>query len=141
LIDHDEAAPASAVLLLVVPSIEFRWASINGVHRLSIQGEQEGAKNLHAKKFDASQRAIIAARLRPFYDKLAKERQLRKPADFVVQKVAQQDQSDQHRIYSLAEEREAFDRKKARDEAGKAAITKVTLISLHRNGANGKRCR
>jgi len=33
------------------------------------------AKNLHAKKFDASQRAVIAARLRPFYDAQAKERQ------------------------------------------------------------------
>jgi hypothetical protein len=32
------------------------------------------AKNLHAKKFDAGQRAIIAARLRPFYDKLAKRK-------------------------------------------------------------------
>jgi hypothetical protein len=59
----------------------------------------------------------------------------------VVQKVAQRDQSDQHRIYSLAEEREAFDRKKARDEAGKVATKKVTKISLHRNGANGRRCR
>jgi|LakMenEpi03Aug12_release.lakeMendotaPanAssembly.Ray.scaffolds.fasta_scaffold56827_3 protein gp37 len=83
------------------------------------------AKNLHAKKFDAGQRAIIAARLRPFYDKLAKDRQVASGEQFgrgtkVVQKVAQP-MSDQHRIYSLAEEREAFDRKKARDEAGKAA--------------------
>jgi hypothetical protein len=51
-------------------------------------------------------------------------KQLRKPADFVVQKVAQQDQSDQHRIYTPAEDSEAFDRKKARDEAGKAATKK-----------------
>jgi hypothetical protein len=112
------------------------------VSGLSIQGEQEGAKNLHAKKFDASQRAIIAARLRPFYDKLAKDRQLASlKQNAVVQKVAQRDQSDQHRIYTPAEEREAFDRKKARDEAGKAATKKVTKISLQRNGANGTRCR
>jgi hypothetical protein len=32
------------------------------------------AKNLHAKKFDAGQRAIIAARLRPFYDEQADNR-------------------------------------------------------------------
>ncbi len=96
---------------------------------------EQVAKNLHAKKFGASQRAIIAARLRPFYDKLAKDRQGNR--NDLVQKIAQ---SDQHRIYSLAEEREAFDRKKARDEAGKAATKKVTQISLHSNGANGRRC-
>jgi protein gp37 len=62
------------------------------------------AKNLHAKKFDASQRAVIAARLRPFYDEEAKMRQVRKPADSVVEKVPPQN-----------------DQFKARDAAGTAA--------------------
>ncbi len=112
----------------MLPSIEFRWASINAVPRLSIQGEQEGAKNLHAKKFGASQRAIIAARLRPFYDEQAKERyeatvgRPKKDDDKLVQKVAP--------ITA-----------KSRDAAGKAATKKVTKISLQSNGENGRRCR
>jgi len=61
------------------------------------------AKNLHAKKFDASQRAVIAARLRPFYDAQAKERQIRKPADSVQEKVPEQNNQQ------------------ARDAAGKVA--------------------
>lgn len=60
------------------------------------------AKNLHAKKFDASQRAIIGNRLRPFYDAQAKDRQIRKPSDSVVEKIPPQTS-------------------KARDDAGKAA--------------------
>lgn len=47
------------------------------------------ANNLHAKKFDASQRAVIAARLRPFYDQAAKARQgTRTDLGNIPQKVA-----------------------------------------------------
>jgi protein gp37 len=67
------------------------------------------AKNLHAKKFDAGQRAIIAARLRPFYDEQAKQRQLatlKQNNDnfIVVEKVPQREQES-----------------RARDAAGNAA--------------------
>jgi hypothetical protein len=62
------------------------------------------ASNLHAKKFSTDQKAMIAARLRPYYEVRAKERQRESGGDVrnkkVVQKVAQP---------------------KARDEAGKAA--------------------
>ena len=50
----------------------------------------------------ASQRAMIAERLRPFYDAQAKKRQIRKPTDSVQQQIA--DQNSQ-----------------ARSEAGRAA--------------------
>jgi len=71
------------------------------------------AKNLHAKKFNASQRAMIAERLRPFYDAQAKKRQIRKPADSVVQEVAQQNT-------------------KARSEAGRAAGVNHTYVDQAR---------
>lgn len=52
--------------------------------------------NLHSKKYDASQRSMIAQRLRPFYDAQAKARQVRKPADSVPEKIpGQRDSRDQ----------------------------------------------
>jgi protein gp37 len=69
------------------------------------------AKNLHAKKFSASQRAIIAARLMPLYEEQAKQRQIASGGDkkseeskSVVQKVAP-----------------PIEKSKARADAGRAA--------------------
>jgi protein gp37 len=66
------------------------------------------AKNLHAKKFDASQRGMIAARLRPFYDKQAKDRY-----DATVGRPKKDDDKSVEKIPPITA--------KARDEAGKAA--------------------
>ncbi len=61
------------------------------------------AGNLHAKKFDASQKAVIAARLMPFYAEKAKERM--------------EAGNNQHTKRPV----EKIPQGKARDEAGKAA--------------------
>jgi protein gp37 len=53
------------------------------------------ASNLHAKKFDANQKAMIGAGLLPFYEAQAKERQIRKPTNSVVEKIPQQKSRDQ----------------------------------------------
>jgi len=60
------------------------------------------AKNQHSKKFTASVASMIAHELKPFYAERAKERQIRKSVDSVVEKIPQQNHSA-----------------KARDEAGK----------------------
>jgi protein gp37 len=52
------------------------------------------ADNLLSKKFDASQRAIVAADLSPYYERQAKERQIRKTADSVPEKVPEQSKQD-----------------------------------------------
>ena len=66
------------------------------------------ASNLHAKKFNSSQKAVIAARLMPFYSERAKERQreqakINQPQNQKVEKIPLSEKS------------------KARDEAGAAA--------------------
>jgi hypothetical protein len=71
----------------------------------------------HAKKFDASQKAVIASRLMPFYKQAAKERQVRKSADSVVEKIPPQ-------------------KTKARDEAGKAAGVNGRYVDMDWMDAN-----
>ena len=61
------------------------------------------ASNLHAKKFSTDQKAMIAARLRPYYEKQAKERM--------------EAGNNQHTKRPV----EKIPQGKARDEAGKAA--------------------
>lgn len=48
------------------------------------------SKNLHRRQLTASQRAMVAARAREFYDKQAKERQVRKPAGSVPENLPEQ---------------------------------------------------
>jgi hypothetical protein len=65
--------------------------------------------HLHAKKFDASQKAMIASRLMPFYSLAAKERQL---------SGLKQNQSETTVKEKVPERKK---KSQARDEAGKAA--------------------
>ena len=73
------------------------------------------ASNLHAKKFSTDQKAMIAARLRPFYEAQAKERyeatvgRPKKDADKSVEKIPQI---------------------KSRDEAGKAAGVNSKYVDM-----------
>lgn len=79
------------------------------------------ASNLHAKKFSADQKAMIASKLRPYYAAQAKERMeagdnqhTKRP----VEKVPQGKNSDQKSVIAATQ---PYKPTKARDEAGKAA--------------------
>ena len=71
---------------------------------LLIRGDRH---HLHAKKFDASQKAVIASRLMPFYSLAAKERQRQSGGDV--------------RSKTVKEKVPEPKKSQARDEAGKAA--------------------
>ena len=80
------------------------------------------ASNLHAKKFSTDQKAMIAARLRPFYEAQAKDRKREAGKEYgkgqqpkVVEKIPQP---------------------KARDEAGKAAGVNSKYVDMATQVAN-----
>ncbi len=80
-------------------------------HQLKAEKKDPKRHHLHAKKFDASQKAVIASRLMPFYTQAAKERQV----EAGKQHGKGQDSKEVEKIP------QAKQKTKARDEAGKAA--------------------
>jgi hypothetical protein len=89
------------------------------------------AKNLHGKQHTASQRAMIANSLLPFYQSEAKERQKEHggtaPGKSLVVKIPQVKEE------RLVSPEQRFPGNKARDEAGKAAGVSGTYVDKARD--------
>jgi hypothetical protein len=73
---------------------------------------------------------MIAAKLRPMFDERAKERQMRKPIDSVVEKIPQQNSAQ-----LAVEASKLRPYLKARDEAGKAAGVNGRYVDMARSSS------
>jgi hypothetical protein len=106
------------------------FSIINSEQRRKIQSTtQRSNTNLHAKKFDASQKAVIASRLMPFYSLAAKERQ--------VEALKRGNETKHGEDSSIVEKIPPSKQKtKARDEAGKAAGVNGRYVDMDWMDAN-----
>jgi hypothetical protein len=75
--------------------------------------------NIERRHLTPSQRACLAVELLPLYEQAAKERQIRKPSDFVMEKIPQQNSTSRDYAAELfhVNPRYVSDAKKVKEEA------------------------